>query len=73
MFKKCSKFHSCTLRGFNFIKTVYELFDKPSYKEKKQVSFDLVTIICLKYYRYGVNTFQSINQSITQSINQLII
>ena len=31
MFKKCAKFHWCILRGFNFIKTVYELFDNPSY------------------------------------------
>ena len=31
MFKKCSNFHWCILRGFNFIETVYELFDNPSY------------------------------------------
>ena len=29
MVKKCSNFH---LRGFNFIETVYELFDNPSNK-----------------------------------------
>ena len=31
MFKKCSNFHWCIFRGFNFILTVYELFDNPSY------------------------------------------
>ena len=31
MFKKCSHFHWCFLRGFNFIETVYELYDNPSY------------------------------------------
>ena len=31
MFKKCSKFHLSTLRGFDFTKTVYELFDNLSY------------------------------------------
>ena len=31
MFKKCSNFHWFILRGCNFIKTVYELFDNPSY------------------------------------------
>ena len=31
MFKKCSNFHWIILRGFNFMKTVYELFDNPSY------------------------------------------
>ena len=31
MFKKCSNFHRCILRSFNFIETVYELFDNPSY------------------------------------------
>ena len=31
MFKKCSKFHWSTIRSFDFIKTVYELFDNPSY------------------------------------------
>ena len=31
MFKKCSKFHWSTIKGFDFIKTVYELFDNPSY------------------------------------------
>ena len=31
MRKKCSTFHRCTLRGLNFIETVYELFDNPSY------------------------------------------
>ena len=31
IFKKCSKFHRCILRGFDFIETVYELFDNPSY------------------------------------------
>ena len=34
MFKKCSNFHWCLLRGFNFIETVYELFDNPSYSNK---------------------------------------
>ena len=34
MFKKCSNFHWFILRGFNFIKTVYELFDNPSYTNK---------------------------------------
>ena len=31
LFKKSSNFHWFILRGFNFIKTVYELFDNPSY------------------------------------------
>ena len=31
MRKKCSTFHRCTLRGLNFIETVHELFDNPSY------------------------------------------
>ena len=31
MFKKCSIFHWCILRSFNFIEIVYELFDNPSY------------------------------------------
>ena len=31
MFKKCSNCYWFILRGFNFIKTVYELFDNPSY------------------------------------------
>ena len=31
MFKQCSIFHGCILRGFNFIEPVYELFDNPSY------------------------------------------
>ena len=31
MFKKCSNFYWFILRGFNFIKTVYKLFDNPSY------------------------------------------
>ena len=31
MFNKCSNFHYCILRSFNFIETVYELFDNPSY------------------------------------------
>ena len=33
MFKKCSNFHWCILRDFNYmyIKKVYELFDNPSY------------------------------------------
>ena len=31
MFKKCSNFLWCILRGFNFIETAYELFDNPSY------------------------------------------
>ena len=31
MFKKCSKFHWSTISGFDFIKTVYELFDNYSY------------------------------------------
>ena len=31
MFKKCSKFHLSTLRGFDFTKTVYELFDNLSH------------------------------------------
>ena len=31
MFKNCSNFHWCSLRGLNFIGTVYELFDNPSY------------------------------------------
>ena len=32
MFKKCWKFHWCTLRGLHFIKTVYEFFDNLSSK-----------------------------------------
>ena len=31
VFKKCSKFHRCSLRGFNLIETVCELFDNLSY------------------------------------------
>ena len=31
MFKKYSHFHWCIFRGFNFIDTIYELFDNPSY------------------------------------------
>ena len=31
MRNKCSTFHRCTSRGLNFIETVYELFDNPSY------------------------------------------
>ena len=31
IFKKCPKLHWYTLRGFNFIKSIYELFDNLSY------------------------------------------
>ena len=31
MFKKCSNFHWFILKDFDFIETVYELFDNPSY------------------------------------------
>ena len=31
MVKKCSKFHWSTMRGFDSIKTIYELFDNTSY------------------------------------------
>ena len=50
MRKKCKKFHWCTSRGLNFIETVYDLFDNPSYFLWKHWSvgfniFDLVTLI----------------------------
>lgn len=35
MFKKYSKFHWCTLRGFNFKEKVYELFNNPFYIVKR--------------------------------------
>ena len=34
MIKLCSKCHCCTIRGFYFIKTVYKLFDNPSYSKR---------------------------------------
>ena len=42
MFKKCSIF-LCTLGGFNFIKTVYELFDNPSYLYKSSFTMNNIT------------------------------
>ena len=42
-FKKCSNFHKCILRGFDFIETVYELFDNLSYNlfMKSDIFFEL--------------------------------
>ena len=37
------KFNCCTSRGLNFIETVYELFDNPSYTTKAPMDI---------YYRY---------------------
>ena len=41
----CAKFQWCIIWGLNFIKTVYELFDNPSYM---MILFYYVMIIC--YY-----------------------
>ena len=42
-------FHSCILWGFNFIETVYELFDNPSYfflkEEKPSSTFQKNTMV----------------------------
>ena len=38
MFEKCSKFHWCILRGFDFIETVYERFDNTLYIFKIYIS-----------------------------------
>ena len=46
MFKKCSNFYWFILRGFNFIKTVYELFDNPSYMYTK-----VILHICTEFVR----------------------
>ena len=39
MFKKCSNFHWCTLRGFDFIETVHELFDNLSFKSYSEMRY----------------------------------
>ena len=36
MGKKRFKFHWCASKGLDFIETVYELFDNPSYSIKQQ-------------------------------------
>ena len=47
MFKKCSKFHWCTLGGVNFIKTVYELFDNLSYLCKSSFTmYNIRDLLC---------------------------
>ena len=49
IFKKCSKFHRCILRGFDFIETVYELFDNPSYLNNLMAtSFVLLNPVSVK-------------------------
>ena len=42
MYKKCSKFHWRTLKSFNLIKTVYELFDNPLYSTTSQIMLSMI-------------------------------
>ena len=69
MFKKCSNFHWCILKSFNFIETVYELFDNPSYfRLGKYRMFEIFILlpplsnppppnhrVCVKGHQYNPN------------------
>ena len=52
MFKKCSIFNELILRAFNFIKTVYELFDNPSYIIFEGISISKVQFCKSSYHFY---------------------
>ena len=59
MFKKCSNFHLCIFRGFNFIDTVYELFDNPSFFHfrKKKHSFFYNNACLIVYFSVKINIY----------------
>ena len=58
MFKKCLKFHWCTLKCFNFIKTVCELFTtlriSLSLSIKDDINIKNNSIIIWKYLLYNL-------------------
>ena len=48
--KKCSKFYWCTISGFNFIKTVYEVFDSTSYLCKSSSFICIYSYFCWVFF-----------------------
>ena len=66
MFKKCSKFYWSTIRGFDFMKTVYELFDNPSYCAYRKI------VVHLKLSLFGSCCFNTKGNILLAALKKII-